>query len=130
MSPFTLRTGETSRGAIDWVELRPSKIVHGYPARALMYPEVPFSKINISLLRNFGRFFETKPFFFSKKHFLAERKNSFFSVIPARTGSVVILGHFLMAQRCSPSFIENGSKLRVLIIAKPKRPKKGVSPEK
>ena len=69
-------------------------------------------------------------FFFSKKHFLAERKNSCFSVIPARTGSFVILGHFLMAQRCSPSFIENGSKLRVLIIAKPKRPKKGVSPEK
>ena len=68
VSPFTLRTGETSRGAIDWVELRPSKIVHGYLARALMYPEVPFSKINISLLRNFGRFFETKRFFFSPKN--------------------------------------------------------------
>ena len=30
VSPFTLRTGETSRGAIDCVELRPSKVVHRY----------------------------------------------------------------------------------------------------
>ena len=47
--------------------------------------------------------------------FSAERKNGHFSVIPARTGSVVILGHFFMARTVPPSFVENGPKLRVLI---------------
>ena len=32
--------------------------------------------------------------FEAKKHFSVERKNARFSVIPARTGSVVLLGHF------------------------------------
>ena len=32
-----------------------------------------------------------------KKHFLAERKNGRFSIIPARIGSVVHLGFFLQA---------------------------------
>ena len=43
----------------------------------------------------------------------AERKNARFSVIPARTGSVVLLGHFLMAWTVPPSFVEIGPKLRV-----------------
>ena len=38
-------------------------------------------------------------------------------------GSVVILGHFLMAGRVPPSFVENGPKLRVLIPLKWERPK-------
>ena len=51
--------------------------------------------------------------FWPKKHFLAERKNDRFSVIPAWTGSVVILGYFLMARMVPPSFVEKGPKLRV-----------------
>ena len=46
--------------------------------------------------------------------FSAERKNGHFSVIPARTGSVVLLGHFLMARTVPPSFVEIGPKLRVV----------------
>ena len=53
--------------------------------------------------------------FWPKKHFLAERKNGRFSIIPARTGSIVILGHFLMARTFPPTFVEGGPKLRVLI---------------
>jgi len=77
--------------------------------------KVAFSRINVSLSRNFG-FFGVKMHFWPKKHFLAERKNGLFSVIPAWTGSVVILGHFLMAQTVPRSFVENGPKLRVLIL--------------
>ena len=51
--------------------------------------------------------------FWPKNHFLAERKNDRFSVIPAWTGSVVILGYFLMARMVPPSFVEKGPKLRV-----------------
>ena len=39
------------------------------------------------------------------------------------TGSVVILGHFLMAKTVPPSFVENGPKLRVLIIVIGEGPK-------
>ena len=35
VSPFTLRTGETSRIAIYWVELRPSQFVVDYDNRIL-----------------------------------------------------------------------------------------------
>ena len=54
--------------------------------------------------------------FWPKKHFSAEHENVCFSVIPARTGSVVLLGHFLMARTVPPSFVENSPKLRVLIL--------------
>ena len=56
--------------------------------------KVPFSKIDISLLRNFRWFFGIKCISGQKKHFSAEPKNGRFSVIPARTRSIVILGHF------------------------------------
>ena len=70
--------------------------------------------------------------FYAFIYFSTERKNGRFSINPARTGSVVILGHLLMARTVPPSFVENG-KLRVLIPMKwhnPKRPKTGVSSEK
>ena len=63
--------------------------------------KVAFSQINISLLRNFGCFFWVKCIFGQKKHFSAEHKNGRFSVIPARTRSVVILGHFFDGQKRS-----------------------------
>ena len=40
----------------------------------------------------------------SKKHFLAERTNDRFSVVPARTRSVVLLGHFFDDPDGSPEF--------------------------
>ena len=54
--------------------------------------------------------------FWPKKHFSAECKNDRFSVIPARTGSVAILGHFLMARTVPPSFVDHSPKLGLLII--------------
>ena len=45
---------------------------------------------------------------------MAERKNARFSVIPARTRSVVLLGHFFVDPDDSPSFVEIGPKLRVV----------------
>ena len=68
--------------------------------------KVPFSKINVSLLRNFGFFFGYNAFL-PNNHFSAEL-----------TGFFVILGHLFMARAVPPSFVENSSKLRVLIIAK------------
>ena len=68
-------------------------------------------------------FFFIKPIFGQKKHFSAEPKNGCFSVIPAQTRSVVILGHFLMSRTVPPSFVENGPKLRVLIPLKWEWPK-------
>ena len=56
--------------------------------------------------------------FLDKKHSSAERKNGGFSVIPAGTRSVVIVGYFLMAWTVALSFVDNGPKLRVRIIAK------------
>ena len=53
-----------------------------------------------------------------KKHFSAKRINGRCSVIPAGTRSVVIVGHFLMAQTVPPSSVDHGPKLRVLIIGK------------
>ena len=49
-------------------------------------------------LEKFLVMFWANTHFWPKKHFSAERKNGLFSVSPARTGSVVILGHFLMGQ--------------------------------
>ena len=49
------------------------------------------------------------------------------------TGSVVILGHFLMARTVPPNFVENGPKLRVLIPLswhKPKTAKNRGEPQK
>ena len=56
--------------------------------------------------------------FLAKHHSSSKRKIGCFSVIPTRTGSVVILGHFFMAQTVPPSFVDHGPKLSVLIIAK------------
>ena len=43
---------------------------------------------------SFWVIFWGKTHFKAKNHFSAERKNARFSVIPARTGSVVLLCHF------------------------------------
>ena len=48
----------------------------------------------------------------------AKRKNDRYSVISTGTRSVVIVGHFLMAQTVPPSSVDHGPKLRVLMIAK------------
>ena len=61
--------------------------------------------------------------FLATKNFSAKRKNGRFSVILARTRSVVIVGHFLMAQTFPPSFVGDGPKLRVPILAKWEWPK-------
>ena len=57
--------------------------------------KVPFSQINNGLLANFGCFLG-KNAFLSKKYFSVERKNCHFSVLSARTKSVVIVGHFFV----------------------------------
>ena len=44
--------------------------------------------------QNFGCFFGKKRIFGQKKHFSAKRKSGCFSVIPAGTRYVVIVGHF------------------------------------
>ena len=67
------------------------------------------------------------------KKIFAKSKNGRFSVIPALAGSVVILGHFLMARTVPPSFVEIGPKLRVLIPLTwewPKRAKNRGEPQK
>ena len=74
-----------------------------------------------------GVFLE-KTDFWPKKNFSAELKNSLFSVIPARTSVIS-----LMAQLVPPSFVDDGPKLRILIIAKwewPKMAKNLVEPQK
>ena len=73
--------------------------------------------MNISLLANFGCFFGEKTDFGPKHRFSAKPKNGRFSIIPSGTRTVVIVGHFLDGP-VPPSFVENGPKLRVLIIAK------------
>ena len=63
----------------------------------------------------------------------AKRKNARFFVIPARTRSVVLLGHFLMARTVPPSFVEIGPKLRVVAPLKwewPKTAKNRGEPQK
>ena len=85
------------------------------PRKSCSKKNIPFSKINISLYRNFACFFGIKPTFGQKKNFSPERKNGRFSVILARTWLVVILGHFSMAQTVPPSFLDDGKKLRILI---------------
>ena len=65
--------------------------------------------------------------------FSAKRKNGRFSIILARTESVVILGNFYMARTFPPSFVENGPKLNVLVIVKwewPETAKKSGDPKK
>ena len=52
---------------------------------------------------SFWVIFWGKTHFQAKKHFSAKRKNAHFSVIPARTESVVLLGHFFMARTVSQS---------------------------
>jgi len=60
-----------------------------------------------------GVFLGYEAFLAKKKHFSAERKNGRFSVIPAWTGSVVILGHFLMVRPVPPSYVENGPNIQI-----------------
>ena len=82
---------------------------------------------------SFWVIFWGKTHFQAKNHFSAERKNARFSVIPARTGSVVLLGHFLMARTVPPSFVEIGPKLRVvapLSCHQPKTAKNRGEPQK
>ena len=75
----------------------------------------PFSKINISLLANFGCFFfGEKNGILAKNHFLAQRKNGSFSVVPAGTRPIVILGHFFDGP--PTRFVDDGPKSRVLIL--------------
>ena len=74
---------------------------------------VPFSYINVSLLPNFGVYFLSKTDFGPKKCFSTKRKNGCFFVVPARTKSVVIVGHFLMALMVPPSFVDDGQKFVV-----------------
>ena len=57
-------------------------------------------------------FFWEKNGFLAKKHFSAKHKNGRFSVIPARTGSVVILGHFAYGPDGSTKFRWNQSKIK------------------
>merc|ERR1712016_464640 len=63
---------------------------------------------------SFWVIFWGKTNFEAKNHFSAERKNARISVIPARTGSVVLLGHFLLTRTVPPSFVEIEPKLRVV----------------
>ena len=53
---------------------------------------------------SFWVIFWGKTHFEAKNHFSAERKNACFSVIPARTGFVVLLGHFFDGPDDSPEF--------------------------
>ena len=60
--------------------------------------------MDISLLAQFWCFFGKQQIFGPFSTFLAKRKNGRFSVIPARTGSVVLLGHFFDGPDDSPEF--------------------------
>ena len=71
-----------------------------------------------SFSQDFRCFFGEKTDCWPKKHFSAKHKNGRFSIIPAGTRSVVIVGLFLMAPTVPPSFADHGPKLRVLILAK------------
>ena len=78
-------------------------------------------------------FFWKETHFWPKKHFSAKHKGGRFSVIPARTGSVVLLGHFFDDPDGSPSFVEIGPKLRVVAPLKwewPKTAKNRGEPQK
>ena len=74
------------------------------------HKKVPFFQIIISHLTIFWRFLG-KTDFSLKKHFLAEHKYGRFSLIPAGTRSVFIVGRFFDGP-------DHGPKLRVLILAK------------
>ena len=63
--------------------------------------------------------------FLAEKHSSAERKNGGFSVIPAGTRSVVIVGYSFMAKTVPPNFLDDGPKLSVLIIANWEWPEMG-----
>ena len=85
----------------------------GHDRKKLCKEKVPFSKTNISLLANFGCFFGgEKRIFGPKKHSSAKRKIGCFSVISARTGSVVIVGHFFDGWDGSTKFRCRQSKIK------------------
>ena len=73
--------------------LRPNHVL-ATTGQSCQKKKVPFSQMNISLLANFGFFFWKNTYFRPVFHFSAKRKNGRFSVNPAGTGSVVIVGHF------------------------------------
>ena len=60
--------------------------------------------ILVSLVNYQARALRALGLFEAKNRFSAERKNARFSVIPARTGSVVLLGHFFDDPDDSPEF--------------------------
>ena len=60
-------------------------------------------------------FFEKKRIFGPFSAFSAKRKNGRFSVIPAWTGSVVIVGNFLVTRMVPTIFVKDGPKLWALI---------------
>ena len=51
-------------------------------------------------------------------NFSSKRKNGRFSLVPAGTRSIVILGHFFDEQTVPSKVVEDGPKLRVLILLK------------
>ena len=57
-------------------------------------------------------FLVKKTDFWLKNHFSAKRENARFSVTPARTGSVVLLGHFFYGPDDSPEFRWNRTKIK------------------
>ena len=73
---------------------------------------IPFQNKYQSLSKVWVFFFWKNTEFWPKKYFSAKQKNGRFSVIPAGTKSVVIVGQFLMALTVPPSFVDDGPKLR------------------
>ena len=73
------------------------------PGKIVQTKKYPFPKYISVFLKNLGLFWG-KTDFWPKKHFSAKRKNARFSVIPFRTGSVVLLGHFFDGSDNSPEF--------------------------
>ena len=100
--------------------------------RAMLCKEKNFPNKHQSF-SNFWVFILLKKTDFWPKRISAKRKNSRFSVIPAGTSYVVIVGHLLVARTVPPSCVDYASKLRVLILAIghwPEMAKNGASPGK
>ena len=73
------------------------------PEKVVKRKKVPLPKYLRGEI-TFWVIFWGKTHFEAKNHFSAEHKNARFSVIPARTGSVVLLGHFFDGPDDSPEF--------------------------
>ena len=81
-----------------------------------------------TLFLNFGSFFWKKTDFRPVFRFSAKRKNGRFSVNSAGTGSVVIVGHFLVNRMVPTSFVKDGPKLGVLAMNTRPLPKMHIIP--